>query len=104
MNKRHTTRGNGQSPPPVAAPAAQSSTNRRETTKHPDFFSIYANDIQVAVSNWDIRLILGEIGDLSDTDPNVLNIKQLGEIRLSLQIAKRLADILTAQIKAYEKQ
>jgi len=87
----------GSSLPPSKIP-------RRETTKSPDFVSIYANDIQLQTSSWDLRMILGEVGDVSEGDPAVAQIKLIGELRMSPQLAKRLALILIEQLKRYEQQ
>ena len=50
-------------------------------------------------------MILGEIGDTSTVDDTaVVNVKQLGEMRLSPQLAKKLVQIMAEQLKAYEEQ
>jgi hypothetical protein len=72
---------------------------KRENTKSPDFFSIYANDVQVQTSPWDMRFVLGESAQLTEA---VISVKQLGELRISPQLAKRLVIIILDQIKAYE--
>jgi hypothetical protein len=78
-------------------------TITRENIPSPAFFSIYSNDIQVQTTPWDLRLTLGEIVAAPTPDKPVLTIKQLGELRISPQLAKRLAAIISGQIKAYEE-
>jgi hypothetical protein len=86
---------------PAGAQAA--AQPRRETTKASDFFSVYTNDARVFTTAWDIRITFGEIADISDRGPKVASIKELGEIRMSLPLAKKLARILADQISAYEE-
>jgi hypothetical protein len=49
-------------------------------------------------------LTLGEIETPPSEENRTLLITQLGQLHLSLQIAKRLVTILTTQIAAYEQQ
>lgn len=59
--------------------------------------------MQLFVSQWDMRIILGELGDPEGTlDSPRLNIKQIGEVRMSVQIAKRLAIMLMENLQIYE--
>jgi hypothetical protein len=44
------------------------------------------------------------VGDVSEGDPAVAQIKLIGELRMSPQLAKRLALILIEQLKRYEQQ
>jgi hypothetical protein len=75
----------------------------RRATKAPNFFSVYTNDMQVSTSPWDLRIVLGEVEDLQViSDKPVMVITQLGEVRMSVQIAKRLALMLVDQLKTYE--
>ena len=76
----------------------------RVITKSAEFTSIYSNDVQVQTSLWDMRLIFGEIGDPPMPDNPTVNIKLLGELRMSLPLAKRLTLIVVDQLKAYEAQ
>jgi hypothetical protein len=79
------------------------SSPERIVTKSPAFFSAYTNDMQVSVSPWDIRIVFGELGDLEGSvDKPRLNIKQIGEVRMSVQIAKRLAMMLMENLQNYE--
>lgn len=68
-----------------------------------NYASIYANDAQVQLTPWDVRLIFGVISNIpSDDDPAVV-VKQIGEVRVSLPMAKKMAMILIAQLAHYEK-
>ena len=77
---------------------------RREITKSPTFISLYANDVQVHTSPWDVRLLLGSVGELPTADHPVVNITQLADLRMSPQLAKRLVAIMIEQIKVYEER
>jgi hypothetical protein len=76
----------------------------RVVTVDPNFASLYANDIQVQTSPWDMRLIFGEVGDVIQSDVPALTIKRIGELRISLPLAKKLALIMIDQVKSYEAQ
>jgi hypothetical protein len=73
---------------------------KRETFKSDNFFSVYVNDVQVQTSVWDMRLILGEI---ETSDKHLTRIKELGELRISPQLAKKLTVIMQQMIKGYEQ-
>ena len=49
-------------------------------------------------------MILAESGDVSEGEPAVLSIKQLGEVRMSPQLAKKVAMISIEQLNAYEER
>ncbi|HUQ91440.1 MAG TPA: DUF3467 domain-containing protein [Bryobacteraceae bacterium] len=72
-------------------------------TQSPDFFSVYANDVQLQTSPFDVRMILGEMGD-SDSGTATLQVKLLGEVRFSVELAKRLTQILAEQLRGYEER
>jgi hypothetical protein len=91
-------------PPVVSAFRHLTAPPQRDLTKSADFFSIYTNDLQIQTSSWDVRMTLGESGDVSTGDPAVVSIKLLGELRMSPQLAKKTALILIEQLKAYEEQ
>jgi hypothetical protein len=75
----------------------------REVEPSAEFASIYANDAQLQVTAWDIRLIFGVISNIPTPEAPTVLVRQVGEVRLSLPLAKRLAMILTAQIERYEQ-
>jgi len=73
----------------------------RVVIKSPSYASLYTNDVQVMTSPWDLRLVLGEIGD--QPTGQSINVTQLAELRMSPQFAKRLTLILLQQLRAYEE-
>ena len=79
----------------------------RLPVKSQNFASLYANDVQVQTTPWDIRLILGEITDVSpptkDGDLPTMTITQVGDLRMSVQLAKKLTMILLSQLQGYEQ-
>jgi len=97
MAKKTRSNGDGQDHEP-------SVEMKRQNVKVPEFFSVYANDIQVQTSPWDMRFILGEIDSPGTPDDPVVTIKQLGEFRISPQLANRLATIIAGQVQAYEQR
>jgi uncharacterized protein DUF3467 len=70
-------------------------------TRSEGYHQIYANNVGINTSNWDILLEFGKIAEVSDTEIQVLN--ELG-VYLGLGQAKALARTLSTQIEAYEKQ
>lgn len=75
----------------------------RKETKSENFFSVYANEFRVQATPWDLRLILGSLGELTP-EPPTIEITMIGEVRVSLQLAKRLVGVLSEQIIAYEER
>jgi hypothetical protein len=76
----------------------------RAVTPSPNFFSVYANDAQLQSTPWDVRLIFGVIAGFPTEETQTVEITQLGEIRLSPQLAKKLTMVLIQQLKAYEER
>jgi ribosomal protein L22 len=75
----------------------------RQTIQSDRFVSLYANDTQVQTSPWDVRLVFGQITGMPIAEDQPLEVTQMGEVRMSPQHAKRVADILRQQIELYEK-
>jgi hypothetical protein len=75
----------------------------RELSRSPSFVSLYANDVQIHTSPWDMRLVFGEIGETSGAPNSSIQINQVGELRISPQLAKKLAVIIDTQIQSYEQ-
>lgn len=75
----------------------------REVTRKDSFTSFYANDIQVQTSPWDMRLVFGELGDPIPGPIPTLRVIQLGELRMSPQFAKKMVQVMNAQLEAYER-
>ena len=84
------------------APSALQSV-ARHVSRAPTFVSIYANDVQIHTSPWDMRIVLGEIGDTVEGNPPSINVHQLGEIRISPPLAKKLVQVIAEQVQAYER-
>ncbi len=51
-----------------------------------------------------MRCIFGEITDPITAGQTVLTVKQLGEFRMSLQLAKKLTMIMLEQLRDYEER
>ena len=75
----------------------------RQTVVSDGFVSIYANDTQLQLSPWDVRLIFGVIDEVATQEKPFSIVKLLGEVRMSLHHAKKVAEILAAHIELYEK-
>lgn len=88
---------------PTSTPTVGAQTfAKRLMTQSSSFISIYANDIQVQTSPWDIRLILGQITVFPTVESPVVEIQNLGDLRMSVQMAKKLIAILQEQLAGYE--
>jgi hypothetical protein len=85
----------------LSAPIVRANVNR-EVIVSPDFVSIYANDTQVLLTPWDVRLTFGEISEVKP-DPPTIVVKTLGDVRISPQHAKKLLQVLGFQVAQYEK-
>lgn len=83
---------------PITTPAEL----KREVSRSPHFASMYTNDIQFQLSAWDMRLIFGEISEPATPEHPVLSVMQIGEVRMSPEMAKRVVSIMAEQLKAYE--
>ncbi|MBK5295326.1 MAG: DUF3467 domain-containing protein [Acidobacteriia bacterium] len=68
-----------------------------------DFFSVYANELQLQTTPWDLRLVFGEVSSAIDLT-NTLVSKQLGEVRVSPQLAKRIVMIMVEHLRDYESK
>jgi hypothetical protein len=97
----------------TAQPVPSNETNQpivrgnvnRHITVSPSFVSLYANDTQLQTTPWDVRLIFGEI-DVERSGKGigvVVNVTQVGEVRMSPQHAKRVVMLLAKQLQAYEQ-
>ena len=74
----------------------------RKTVVSPAFASYYANDTQLHTTPWDIRLSFGVITDV-DKENVLVTIENIAEVRLSPPHAKKLSEILAAQVRHYEE-
>jgi hypothetical protein len=74
--------------------------NRLQLPRSADFREYYANDTQIQVTPWDVRLMFGVITD--SPDPEAVAVQRVADVRLSLSHAKKIVEILAGQIKLYE--
>lgn len=65
-----------------------------------DFRSIYTNNIQFAVSTFDVRITFGE----SFNTGSSVSVEQSVSIVMSLQQAKVLATMLAKNVELYERE
>lgn len=88
-----------------AAPQADSTTVRanaiRDIEMSPTFVAYYANDTQIQTSPWDMRLMFGLIVEV-EPEKNRAVVMRIADVRLSLEHAKRVANILVQQIAQFE--
>lgn len=85
------------------SPIVRANLNR-VVTNAPGFVSLYANDVQVQITPWDVRLTLGQIGDVASDGEVKISVQQIADVRLSPQLAKKLTIILLGQLQAYEER
>ena len=74
---------------------ADAFTNRQSES----FVKIYANNVQMGVSNWDMHLFFGEIVGEQEGRPIV---EQKVKINMTKEFVKALANLLTTNIAVYE--
>lgn len=78
---------------------------RRRVERSASFVSVYSNDVQLQTSPWDMRLTFGTMQVNPDAeDGPTAHVLEVAEVRLSPQLAKRVAEILAQQIAAYESR
>ena len=77
----------------------QSGGPRITLNKTPDYRESYANSVQVRVNLWDFFLSFGQ---LDQTSPEDVQIRNFQGIYLSPQQAKALANVLNQNLSQYE--
>jgi hypothetical protein len=70
------------------------------TTRTDKFVRAYTNAANLEVTPWDFKLVFGELKKNSD---GKTVIEQSVEVTMSPQHAKALADILSTNVREYEK-
>lgn len=75
----------------------------RVTTVSPGFASFYVNDTQLQTSPWDVRFMFGLIQEV-DQDKQIAKIERVVDVRMSLQHAKKISEVLREQIQQYESK
>jgi len=92
--------------PPTAGTVEDTGIVRANVNRNlivsPTFVSLYANDVQVQTTPWDIRLILGEIHGVPTVESPNVTVRQIAELRLSPQLTKKVVAILIGQLRTYE--
>jgi hypothetical protein len=74
---------------------------RRRLVPGKDFAAYYTNDTQVQTTPWDVRLMFGILADV-DPEEGVATVERVADVRMSLQHAKKVAAILTEQLRQHE--
>lgn len=80
----------------LASKGLLASAKDQQRTKAPDFVSKYANNVSVAMTNWDISIMFGRVKGDNQVEETV-------EIIVSKEIAKAVALMMSANIKKYEE-
>ena len=74
----------------------------QERHRAEDFFTIYAHNVAIGISSWDMSIIFGEIvGQTEDAKPI---IEEIGKVIMSREFAKVVSQVFALNIAAYEKQ
>jgi|SRR5579863_3822422 len=77
---------------------------KRELKQSPDFRTLYANDIQVQTTPWDLRLTFGQMkAPTEPTAPPRIEVTEVSEVFMSPQLAKKMALIIIEQLRSYEE-
>lgn len=74
---------------------------KRVANKSPQYFSLYANDVQSMLTVWDLRLVFGEI---ESATPGELVVTTHCDVVMSPMHAKSLLRMLTRVMSDYEKK
>jgi hypothetical protein len=61
---------------------------------------VYANNVQMSTTSFDVRILFGQIGDLTE---DKVAIEQQVQVTMSWLEAKIFADFLWANIEAFEE-
>jgi hypothetical protein len=77
--------------------------DRTNVPKSASFVDVYANDTLLQVTAWDARFMFGVITE-PGLDQTKVGIVRVADVRMSLQHAKRVAQLLNEHIKRYEDQ
>lgn len=105
MAKSRKTNGEGEPAVVDETPIVRGNVNR-QVARAESFVSFYANDVQLQTTPWDVRLTFSEmyVDPPSNHDGPTAHISQLGQVRLSPPLAKRVMIILAQQVRAYEEK
>jgi hypothetical protein len=89
--------------PEQAQPAIVRANVQRRNERSETFVSLYANDAQVQTTPWDIRITFGQIVGAPTAGSLELVVKEIADLRMSPQFAKRVALVLITQLEHYER-
>lgn len=67
-----------------------------------NFVKIYANNVGIGASNWDVSITFGEILGLADDGQPV--VEQKVKVNMTREFMKALSNLLVQNVKAYEEQ
>ena len=73
-----------------------------ERVREENYTRIYANNIQVGFSSWDMRITFGELVD--GPDGSLTKVAERATVTMSLHHAKAAIHVLMEQLTALEKQ
>jgi spore coat protein CotH len=76
---------------------------KRVITQDSNFVSLYSNDTQIQITPWDVRLVFGEISEGATPERPEVSIKSNGQVTMSPQHAKKVAEILISSLAKYEQ-
>jgi len=103
MVKAKTSIGNLTASSVSGEPKAVRAAVVRNTERSNDYARLYANDMQMRITPWDIRMVFGQIVDTPTTSNPTITVREIGELNMSPQFAKRVAAILIGQLEHYER-
>lgn len=90
-----------QSPDDAVPQSALGKSADQERIKAPGYLKVYANNIAIRASMWDMSVVFGElIGELNGKPV----IEESVSVTLSKEMAKVMANLLTKNVKAYEEK
>lgn len=75
---------------------------QQERRQAEDYFTVYANNLAISFTTWDMALIFGEIVGLNPEGKPM--IEEIGKVIMTREFAKLVAQILSLNIVAYEKK
>ena len=84
---------------PESAKSASLEPYELPTVRADKFVRIYSNSANMEVTPWDFKIIFGEL----KRSEGKMVIEQSVEIAMSPQHAKALADVLSSNVREYEK-
>jgi Protein of unknown function (DUF3467) len=84
-------------PDNVSTPVAQKKIEYRVPPQ--GLFSVYANNVQMATTSFDVRVVFGQVAEVLE---DKVMVDQVAQVTMTWLEAKILADFLQANINAHE--